>query len=77
MSDGAGLTAQGLLRLRDAAARLQVCEATVRRYVASGELVAVRMSGPKGSVRFTADDLAAFIEARRVLGQGGEGTDGL
>ncbi len=53
-----------LLTPRQAAELLAVDERTVRRLVATGNLVAVRFGR---SVRLTPDDLAAFVRERRVV----------
>jgi excisionase family DNA binding protein len=56
---GAG---EGLLSVRDVAARLGVCTATVYRLVGEGQLAHVRVLN---AIRVAPPDLAAFIEAQR------------
>ena len=55
-----------LLTVRDVAARLGVCTATVYRLVAEGQLAHVRVLN---AIRVAPRDLEAFIEAQR---RGGE-----
>jgi len=57
---------EALLAVRDVAARLGVCTATVYRLVAEGQLAHVRVLN---AVRVAPRDLEAFIEAQR---RGGE-----
>jgi excisionase family DNA binding protein len=52
----------GLLTVRDVAAQLGVCTATVYRLVDEGQLAHVRVLN---AIRVAPADLAAFIEARR------------
>jgi excisionase family DNA binding protein len=52
----------GLLSVRDVAARLGVCGATVYRLAAEGQLAHVRVLN---AIRVAPRDLAAFVEARR------------
>lgn len=51
-----------LLRVDDVAAILQIDPRTVRRLAAKGQLTPVRIGG---SVRFTADDVQALVDAGR------------
>jgi excisionase family DNA binding protein len=55
----------GLLSVRDVAAHLGVCTASVYRLAARGELAHVRVLN---AVRVAPRDLEAFIEARRLGG---------
>ena len=59
-----------LLSVRDVAARLGVCTATVYRLAAEGQLAHVRVLN---AIRVAPADLAVFIEARRRTGQGPAG----
>ena len=58
---------EALLTVRDVAARLGACTATVYRLVAEGQLVHVRVLN---AVRVAPRDLDAFVEARRRPGGG-------
>jgi excisionase family DNA binding protein len=53
---------EALLTVRDVAAQLGVCGATVYRLVAEGQLAHVRVLN---AIRVAPPDLEAFIEARR------------
>ena len=53
---------EGLLSVRDVAARLGVCTATVYRLAGDGQLVHVRVLN---AIRVAPRDLDAFIEAQR------------
>ena len=55
-----------LLSVRDVAARLGVCTATVYRLVAEGQLAHVRVLN---AIRVAPRDLEAFIEAQRRAGR--------
>ncbi|OKI34584.1 hypothetical protein A6A25_25285 [Saccharothrix sp. CB00851] len=57
------------LSVGDAAARLSVSEATIRRAIRSGELAHVRIGR---AVRVAVVDLDAYAAARRVAVEGGE-----
>ena len=57
---------EALLTVRDVAARLGVCAATVYRLVGEGQLAHVRVLN---AIRVAPRDLGAFIEAQR---RGGE-----
>ncbi|WP_238598610.1 helix-turn-helix domain-containing protein [Saccharothrix sp. ALI-22-I] len=57
------------LSVGDAAARLSVSEATIRRAVRSGELAHVRIGR---AVRVAVTDLDAYAAARRVVTEAGE-----
>jgi len=57
---------EGLLAVRDVAARLGVCTATVYRLVGEGHLEHVRVLN---AIRVAPRDLEAFIEAQRRGGQ--------
>jgi len=59
---------EALLTLRDVAAQLCVCAATVYRLVAEGQLADVRVLN---GIRIAPRDLAAFVEARRRPEGGG------
>jgi len=61
---GAG---EALLSVRDVAARLGVCTATVYRLAGEGRLAHVRVLN---AIRVAPRDLAAFVEAQRRGGQG-------
>jgi excisionase family DNA binding protein len=56
-----------LLSVRDVAAQLGVCTATVYRLVAAGQLAHVRVLN---AVRVAPQDLAAFAEGQRRGGPG-------
>ena len=56
---------ENLLSVREVAARLSVCTATVYALAEHGELPHIRVSN---AIRVAPDDLAAFIAARRVRG---------
>jgi excisionase family DNA binding protein len=61
--DGGGNEGSGaLLSVREVAARLGVCGATVYRLAAEGQLAHVRVLN---AIRVAPRDLAAFVEARR------------
>jgi excisionase family DNA binding protein len=53
---------EALLTVRDVAAQLGVCAATVYRLVAEGQLAQVRVLN---AIRVAPRDLEAFVEARR------------
>jgi excisionase family DNA binding protein len=53
---------EALLTVRDVAAQLGVCAATVYRLVAEGQLAHVRVLN---GIRVVPRDLEAFVEARR------------
>ena len=55
-----------LLTVRDVAARLGVCTATVYRLVDEGQLAHVRVLN---AIRVAPRDLEAFIEAQRRAGE--------
>jgi excisionase family DNA binding protein len=57
---------QGLLTVRDVAAQLGVCTATVYRLVGEGQLPHVRVLN---AIRVAPEDLAAFIEVQRRAGR--------
>jgi excisionase family DNA binding protein len=61
-----GRAAGALLTVRDVAAQLGVCTATVYRLAGEGHLPHVRVLN---AIRVAPGDLAAFIEARRRVGQ--------
>ena len=63
MAGGQG--ASVLLTVRDVAAQLGVCTATVYRLVGEGQLPHVRVLN---AIRIAPGDLAAFVEARRRAG---------
>jgi excisionase family DNA binding protein len=54
--------------VRDVAARLGVCAATVYRLVAEGQLAHVRVLN---AIRVAPPDLEAFVQTRRRPGGGG------
>lgn len=56
----------GLLTTQDAARYLGFCTRTVQKLAASGELASIRLT--KRSVRFTTQDLRAFVERHRTHG---------
>ena len=59
-----GTVGTDLLRLREVARRLDVCEETARRLVARGELPAVRLgAGPRAPIRVASDELQAWLDA--------------
>jgi excisionase family DNA binding protein len=58
--------AGALLTVRDVAAQLGVCTATVYRLVGEGQLPHVRVLN---AIRVAPGDLAAFIEAQRRAGR--------
>jgi excisionase family DNA binding protein len=58
--------ADGLLNTLEAAKFLGFCTRTVQKLAASGELASIRLT--KRSVRFTRQDLRAFIERHRTGG---------
>jgi excisionase family DNA binding protein len=58
--------AAALLTVRDVAAQLGVCTATVYQLVGDGQLPHVRVLN---AIRVAPGDLAAFIEARRRGGR--------
>jgi excisionase family DNA binding protein len=60
---GAG---EALLSVRDVAARLGVCTATVYRLAGDGQLAHVRVLN---AIRVAPRDLEAFIEAQRRVGE--------
>ena len=60
---------EALLTMRDVAAQLGVCAATVYRLVAEGQLAHV---GVLNAIRVAPRDLETFVEARRRL-EGGRG----
>ena len=60
---------EALLSVRDVAARLGVCTATVYRLEAKGQLAHVRVLN---AVRVAPRDLEAFIEGGRRSGRGQE-----
>jgi len=62
-----GGASEALLSVRDVAARLGVCTATVYRLVGEGQLAHVRVLN---AIRVAPRDLAAFVEAQRRAGQG-------
>lgn len=51
------------LNMREVAARLGISERTVRRMVTSGALPASRIGG---SIRISSEDLAQYVESRRI-----------
>lgn len=53
-----------MLTVREVAVRLGCHPATVKRMIASGQLPAVRLAGPRGHYRVSEDALATFVEAR-------------
>ena len=55
-----------LLAVRDVAAQLGVCTATVYQLVSDGHLPHVRVLN---AIRVVPEDLVAFIEARRRVGR--------
>ena len=59
---------EALLTVRDVAAQLGVCAATVYRLVAEGQLAHVRVLN---AIRIAPRDLEAFVEARRRPEVGG------
>jgi excisionase family DNA binding protein len=63
---GAGAGAAALLTVRDVAAQLGVCAATVYQLVSEGQLPHVRVLN---AIRVAPGDLAAFIEAGRRAGR--------
>lgn len=54
-----------LLKPDQTAERLSISRATLSRYVQRGEIPFVRLPG--GHIRFSEDDLTAWIKARRVV----------
>jgi excisionase family DNA binding protein len=60
---------EGLLSVRDVAARLGLCTATAYRLVSEGRLAHVRVLN---AIRVAPRDLDAFIAERRRGGQGGD-----
>ena len=60
-----GQGAGALLTVRDVAAQLGVCTATVYRLVGEGQLPHMRVLN---AIRLAPGDLAAFIEAQRRAG---------
>jgi excisionase family DNA binding protein len=68
-SRGLGVVRGGpgaLLTVRDVAAQLGVCTATVYRLVGEGQLPHVRVLN---AIRVAPQDLAVFVEARRRAGR--------
>jgi excisionase family DNA binding protein len=59
---------EALLTVRDVAATLGLCTATVYRLVAEGQLAHVRVLN---AIRVAPRDLEAFVEGRRHAGRGG------
>jgi excisionase family DNA binding protein len=57
-------TSERWLRIRDAAEQLNVCERTIRRYIAAGRLPATRL--PSKQWRIAEADVAAILTARRT-----------
>lgn len=57
-------TDRRLVKLRDAADFLAVSPKTVRRYIAAGDLDAVRLG--RRTIRITAESLDKFIDAHHV-----------
>jgi excisionase family DNA binding protein len=51
-----------LLTVREVAAALRLSEPSVYRLIRTGDLPAVRLSGPGSSLRVRIDDLDAFTE---------------
>jgi excisionase family DNA binding protein len=54
---------QQMYSLEDVAERLQVSDRTVRRWIKGGDLAAYK---PGREYRITPEDLAKFLESRRV-----------
>jgi len=52
------------LTVEDVAARLQVSQETVRRWIRSGQLPVLELGGPKAGYRIREDALDAFIAER-------------
>jgi len=50
-----------LLTLREAAARLEASETSVRRRIADGQLDAVQLGGPGTALRIAEDALKRFV----------------
>jgi excisionase family DNA binding protein len=65
---GRGGGAGALLTVRDVAAQLGVCTATVYQLVGEGQLPHVRVLN---AIRVAPRDLAAFIDGQRRAGRGG------
>ena len=57
------MSAERLLTVPDVAEQLHVGRSTVYRWVATGQLASVRLSGR--TLRFRQDDIERFIRARR------------
>ena len=66
LDGGRGSGAGALLTVRDVAAQLGVCTATVYQLVGEGQLPHVRVLN---AIRVAPRDLAAFVEARRRAGR--------
>lgn len=55
-----------LLKVREAAERLGVCQSTVRAYIRKGELGAIKSKrGINGSVRIETTEIERFIESMK------------
>lgn len=52
------------LTVQQVAARFQVHEETVRRWIRDGELPVLDLGGKRGEYRVKLEDLAAFIDRR-------------
>jgi excisionase family DNA binding protein len=59
-----------LLTTREAANRLRLSTAALRRLVAMGDLPALRPGAGHRVFRFRVDDLSAYLERVRVAGEG-------
>jgi len=65
LDGGRGAGAGALFTVRDVAAQLGVCTATVYRLVGEGQLAHVRVLN---AIRVAPRDLAAFVEGQRRTG---------
>ena len=65
MPDGIDLTRQ-LLRPSEVAVKLQVSRTWVYAAATDGRLPSVRLGGPKGPLRFFADDIDGWLDEARA-----------